>query len=83
MGEVQIGKIRANNLSEVSGKMKNPGKKFFLLLAKQAVQDVNNRWDADGTTYDRKAIIRCGMSLNLNGRWEVEQLTPASRLTVD
>ena len=49
---------------------------------KQAVQDVKNHRDADDITYAGKAMIRCGMSLNFNGRWEVEQLTPAFRRIV-
>ena len=71
--------IRANNWSDCSGEIKNLGKKYFLLLAKQAVQDVYNQRDADGITYARKAMIRCAISLNLNGRWEVETLKPALR----
>ena len=61
----------------------NPVKKFFLLLAKQTVQNVSNQRDGDGITFARKAMIRCGMSLYLNCRWEVEQLTPALRRIVD
>ena len=48
--------------SDGLGKIKNRGKKFFVLLAKQAAQDVNNQRDADGMTYARKAMIKCGMS---------------------
>ena len=54
----KLEQIRAKNWSDGSGKIKIPGKKFFLLLAKQAVQDVNNQRDADGITYARKAMIR-------------------------
>lgn len=59
-----------------SGKLPNPGKKFFLELAAQAVRDVASQRDSDGVLYVRKAMIRCGMALNLNGQWEVKQLFP-------
>lgn len=32
--------------------------------------------DKDGVLFVRKAIIRCGIACNLNGRWEVGQLYP-------
>lgn len=59
---------------EGSGKLPNPGKNFFLKMAAGTTRDVNAPRDADGISYGRKAMIRCGMSLNLNGRWEVQQL---------
>ena len=62
--------------SEGSGKLKNPGKLFFLRLAAQSVRKVNSMRDRDGLTYARKAMIRCGLSKNLNGLWEITQLFP-------
>lgn len=59
-----------------SGKLPNPGKCFFLQLATNAVREVNLQGDENGISYARKAMIRCGMSLNLNGNWEVPQLFP-------
>lgn len=59
-----------------SGKLPNPGKRFFLQLAAEAVRDVAQQRDSDGVLYVRKAMIRCGMALNLNGQWEVKQLFP-------
>ena len=57
-----------------SGKLKNPGKTFFLKLAADAVRDINAQQDKNGLSYARKAMIRTGMGLNLNGRWEECQL---------
>lgn len=57
-----------------SGKLKNPGKQFFLKLAADSVRDVNAQKDKEGLSYARKAMIRTGMSLNLNGNWEERQL---------
>lgn len=46
------------------------------MLAKKVVHDFNNQRDAEGITSARKAMIKCGMPLNLKGRWKVQQLTP-------
>ena len=48
---------------------------FFLKLAANCVKDVNKERTSDGITYARKAMIRCGMSLSLNGKWEEDQLS--------
>ena len=61
---------------EGSGKLENPGKRFFLQLAADSVRDVSKQRDSVGVFYTRKAMIRCGMALNLNGQWEVKQIFP-------
>lgn len=66
--------VRANG--SWSGKLKNPGKRFFLELAAKAVRAVNEQRDSTGLTYARKAMIRCGMALDVSGRWHEQQLTP-------
>jgi hypothetical protein len=58
-----------------SGAIQNPGKTFFLHLAAKAVQLVNAMHDADGIGYARKALIRCGLSLDVTGQWHVPQLS--------
>ena len=57
-----------------SGKVKNPGKTFFLNLAAMAVRNVNKIRDKNGEIYARKALSRCGLALDRNGRWTVEML---------
>ena len=52
-----------------SGKMKNPGKRFFLKLAAKAVQKVYEMRDVDGISYARKAMIRYGLSPDVSGSW--------------
>jgi hypothetical protein len=32
--------------------------------------------DANGLTYARKAMIRCGLALDVTGKWRIQQLTP-------
>ena len=59
-----------------SGKLKNPGKKYFLRLADECIQAVNNKRDLNGLTYARKAMISCGLSRHVDGRWHEAQLFP-------
>ena len=49
-----------------SGKLKNPGKRFFLELAAKLVRKVNEMRDAAGLSYARRAMIRCGLSLDVS-----------------
>lgn len=59
-----------------SGKLVNPGKRFFLQLAANAVRDVNKQVDSEGMNFARKAMVRCGLAKQANGLWEVRQLFP-------
>jgi DDE superfamily endonuclease len=68
--------IKKGMWQDVSGAIKNPGKRFFLKLAATAVQEVNSCRDSQGLTYARKAMIRCGLSLDVTGQWHIEQLNP-------
>jgi hypothetical protein len=45
-------------------------------LADNSVEDINQQVDSDNISYSRKAIIRCGMALALDGTWSVAQLFP-------
>ena len=51
-----------------SGKLKSPGKRFFLELTAIAVRAVNGMRDSCGLTYARKSMIRCGLALYVSGR---------------
>ena len=57
-----------------SGKLKNPGKGFFLSLAVEAVRAVNQEQDVQGMNIAKKSLIRCGLSLDTDGVWRREQL---------
>ena len=48
--------------------------RHFLKLAADAVRDVNAQQDRNGLSYAMKAMIRTGMGLNLNGKWEECQI---------
>ena len=50
-----------------SGKLINLGKRFFLQLATNSVEDVNREIDCDHISYARKNVIRLGMSLAIDG----------------
>jgi hypothetical protein len=54
-----------------SGKLTNPVKRFFLQLAADTVEDVNKEVDCNNMSYARKAMIRCGMTLDVDGSWSV------------
>jgi hypothetical protein len=45
-------------------------------LAANSIEDVNQEVDCDNISYSRKAMIRCGMALALDGTWSVAQLFP-------
>lgn len=71
-----MSQIMAGEWSEGSGKIKNPGKLYFLKLASKAIRAVNAQRDENGLTYSRKAMISMGMALNTNVIWEESQLFP-------
>jgi len=52
----------------------NPGKRFFLQLTADSVEDVNRKVDGDNINYARKTMIRCGLALGLDGACSVGQL---------
>lgn len=57
-----------------SGKLQHPGRGYYLKLAARCVSEVNAMKDKDGLPLVRKAMIRCGLSLNTTGKWEKSQL---------
>jgi len=59
---------------QLSEKLTNLGKHFFLQLAVNSIEDVNREVDGDNMSYARKAIICCGLALGLNGAWSIGQL---------
>ena len=65
-----------NAAEEWSGKLENPQKHYFLELAAHCVRHVNNSTGKDGMSYVRKAMIRCGLALDTDGRWNESQLKP-------
>lgn len=59
-----------------AGTIPNPQKPFFLKLAADSVAEARNRVDKNGLNFSRKAMIRCGLSLDTDGIWREEQLKP-------
>jgi DDE superfamily endonuclease len=49
-----------------SGKLVNPGKRYFLQLPADCVKAVNSMKGQNGLSWARKAMIRCGLSLGLD-----------------
>ena len=56
-----------------SGKLLNPGKRCYILLAIDSTACINSLVDNHGMTLVRKAMVRCGLSLNSTSRWEETQ----------
>jgi hypothetical protein len=47
------------------------GKKFFLQLTADSIEDVNMQVDINNMSYARKSMIRCGLALEAEGTWSV------------
>jgi len=47
--------------------LQNLEKSFFLRMAAEATRRVNEQRDQTGLTYACKAMIRCGLSLDITG----------------
>jgi hypothetical protein len=75
MGYVPFGNCEEGRLEKREWKDSNPSKRHFLELAADAVRTVNNARDNNGVSFARKAMIRCGMGLDLRGEWRIEQLS--------
>ena len=61
--------------STKSGKLLNPGKRYYLALAVKVVKEVNEQKDKFGMSYARKAMIKYGLSKDsVSGTWKEEQL---------
>ena len=78
---IELGAWRSGPRS--SGKLSNPGKIFFLKLAAESVRAVNLMKDKNGVSYARKAMIRCGLGLDLNGKWKESQLFPEMQMIIN
>lgn len=57
-----------------SGKLNNPGKQYYMKLAVKFVEKVNDMVDENGLSLVRKAMIRGGLALDVDGIWRKEQL---------
>lgn len=77
-----VEKAEWTNWKSGSGKLPNPGKPFFLKLAAEVIREVGVMRDSEGMLYTRKAMMRCGLSCNWNGRWEEDQLFPHLQVIV-
>jgi len=68
--------VKSQKDSDWSGKLTNLGKRFFLQLVVDSVENVNSQVDCNNMSYTRKAMIRCGMALGVDGSWNLDQLFP-------
>ncbi|RLN96449.1 hypothetical protein BBJ28_00024737 [Nothophytophthora sp. Chile5] len=58
-----------------SGKLANPGKKFFLELAAECIRLVNLEKDKNGDNWAKKSMVQCGLDVPRDGVWKIEQLS--------
>lgn len=65
-----------------TGRVRNPGKYFFLRLVKEIVDELNGRTE-HGMSLARRSLMICGLIPGLNGVWSVQQLTPKLREIVE
>jgi hypothetical protein len=49
---------------------------FFLQLAANSIENVNQKVDCNNISYFKKVMIHCGMALALNETWSLAQLFP-------
>jgi hypothetical protein len=66
-----------------SGALQNPEKQFFLRMTAEAIRRVNEQRDQIGLTYARKAMIRCGLSLDIIGEWHEKQLNRDLQIVIE
>ena len=45
-------------------------------LAVDSVEDVNSQVCTNGISFARKAMIQCGLALDIDGTWRINQLFP-------
>jgi hypothetical protein len=62
------------NTARADGQLTNTGKRFFFQLAVDTIENVNKEFDCNNMPYARKAMIRCGMTLDVDGSWSINQL---------
>jgi hypothetical protein len=60
--------IKDGQWASGSGALQYPGQTFLFPLAAMTVQRVSAMRDANGIGYARKAMIRCGLSLDVTGQ---------------
>ena len=55
----------------------------FLKLVAETVRAVNSMKDKSGVSYTRKAMIRCGLGLDLDGEWQESQFFPELQIKIN
>ena len=66
--------VKAGELTS-AGRIRNPGKHFFLKMVKEDVDELNSG-TIGNLTLVRKSLIMCRLIPGENGTWELSQLTP-------
>ena len=68
--------------SEIVQQVVHPWQDLFFKLAAEFVRAVKSMKDKNGVSYARKAMIRCGLGLDLDGEWQESQLLPELQMII-
>ena len=75
-------RVENGQFSAKSGKLEHPKRGWYMQLAVKCAEAVNSMEDSNGLKLTRKAMIRSGLSLDIDGVWRVEQLYDHLQITV-
>ena len=64
----------AGNSHTNSGRLTNPGKRYFVTLIQECVSELNSRLSGE-ISMARRAMISTGLINDVDGVWRVSQLT--------
>lgn len=64
-----------SNYAAVSGNLNHPHRHWYMQLAKDCIEEVNLMVDDSGMPLVRKAMIKCGLSCDIDGVWRTEMLS--------
>jgi len=62
---------------------KIPENRFFLRMAAKAVHRINEQHNQTGLTYARKAMIHCGLTLDIIREWHEKQLNCDLQIVIE
>jgi len=72
--ELKRAQLMRNGDYTATGRLRNPGKHYYLRLVKETIDELNAR-TIGGISVARKSMIVCGLCKDIDGIWKREQLT--------
>jgi len=68
-----------DDFAPLSGNLNHPHRHWYMNLAKKCIESVNSMVDDNGIPLVRKAMIKCGLSCDIDGVWRTEMLSAELR----